>query len=151
MNKERGVSLILVMSIFIILGLLVITLMTMSMSEMRISAAGSDSKIAFHSAEAGLERGISEVPAKCEAFPASPDTWVTLVNNAKYKSGLPNTIPTPPQLVGAAYKEGFSIEEGNEFFDFKYDVTTSGKMNKSKRVVKARVKCGPLGRGGTQY
>lgn len=154
MKKEKGVSLILVMGIFIILGLIVVALMTTSVSEMKISRSTSDSKIAFHAAEAGLEYGISIIPFELEAFPTfplPPDTWVTMANSAQYKSGLPDTVPTPPQLVGTAHKTGYSIEEGAEFFDFKYDIITSGKMNKSKRIIQARMRCGPLGRGGTQY
>ena len=149
-GMNKGISLVLVMAIFVILGMIAITFIMMSTNEFKMSKFIGDSKIAFHSAEAGLDFGIASVPGNLSAFPALPDTWITLANNAQYKSGASDSPPTPITLAGTQYMVGYSIEQGADFYSLLYDMVTSGKMNRSTREIKARVKCGPLP-GGTQY
>lgn len=143
-------SLILVMAIFVVLGMIAITFITMSSTELKISKFIGDSKIAFHSAEAGLDFGIARIPEELSAFPALPDIWITMANVAQYKSGRADSLPTPVLLSGTAYLVGYSIEQGTDFYSFLYDMITAGKMNRCTREVEARVRCGPIP-GGTQY
>ncbi len=148
MNK--GISLILVMAIFVILGMIAITFIIMSTNELKMSKFIGDSKIAFHSAEEGLDFGIARVPGDLSEFPTLPDTWITLVNEAQYKSGPPDSLPTPITLAGTQYMVGYSIEQGSDFYSLLYNLVTSGRMNRYTREIKAKVSCGPLP-GGTQY
>ncbi len=150
MKKEKGMSLVLVMGIFVILGIIAITFLTLTTSEVKVSKYIADSKIAFHAAEAGLDYGIANVPLDLSAFPSLPDTWKVLSNQAKYKSGPPDSLPIPPEFAGKQYLIGYSIEQGLEFYNYLYDLQTSGKINRSTKEIRARVKCGPMG-GGAGY
>ncbi len=144
-------SLVLVMGIFVILGIIAVTFITISTNEVKVSKYTANSKIAFHAAEAGLDYGITKVPGDLSAFPASPDTWDTLPNQAWYKSGPPDSAPTPPEFSGKQYLTGYSIEHGSAFYDYRYKLHTSGKIKRSTREIKAEVTCGPVGGGGTGY
>lgn len=150
MKNNKGISIVLVMGVLVILGILATVFITMSIREVRISSLTSNSKIAFHAAEAGLDFGIAGIPASVSAFPALPDTWTVLTNQAKYKSGLPDTIPTPPVQTGQGYMAGYSIEENAKFVGLDYSIVTSGQMRESERVVEAGIRCGPMP-GGTRY
>ncbi|MDI6840084.1 MAG: pilus assembly PilX N-terminal domain-containing protein [bacterium] len=147
LSADRGIGLILVMGIFVILGTIAVALVTMSVSQMKLSHYTTDSKLAFHSAEAGIDYAIAMIPGYHGAFPDTPDIWITLPNQAKYKSGLPDTTPTPAEIIGISYLTGYSMELGSDFFSVVYDLTASGKFEESKRIIKARVKCGPLPSG----
>ncbi len=151
MKKEKGMSLVLVMGIFVILGIIAVTFITISTNEVKVSKYTANSKIAFHSAEAGLDYGIANVPMDLSAFPSSPDIWDTLPNQAMYKSGPPDTVPIPPEFSGKQYLVGYSMEHGSAFYDYRFKLHASGKINRSTREIKAEVKCGPMGGGGTGY
>lgn len=144
-------SLVLVMGIFVILGIIAVTFITMSTSEVKVSKYTANSKIAFHAAEAGLDYGIANVPVDLSAFPASPDTWDTLPNQAMYKSGPPDSLPTPPEFVGKQYLTENSVVKGSAFYNYQYKLHASGKIKRSTREIKAEVTCGPMGGGGTGY
>ncbi len=150
MKKEKGMTLILVLGIFVILGIIAVTFITFTSREAKISKWTADSKIAFHAAEAGLEEGIANIPMDLIAFPALPDTWDSLPNRAKYKSGPPDSLPIPPELTDKQYLVGYSIEHGAAFYDYLYGLHTSGKTRRSTREIKASIKCGPMG-GGAGY
>ena len=150
MRNERGISMVMVMGILIILGILATVLVVTGIREVRIGSVNASSKIAFHAAEAGLNFGIADIPMVVSPFPASPDTWATLSNQASYKSGFPDSLPSAPKQIGQAYVPGFSIEENTKLVGLKYDVVTSGKMAKSRRVIRARIDCGPMP-SGTRY
>jgi len=151
MDMKKGVSLVLVMGIFVILGIIVIAFITISSTQLKISHFTTYSTIAFHAAEAGLDYGIARIPVNLEAFPES-GMWDTLPNNAQYKSGFPDAPPAPIEKCGQSYLVGYSIEKGagTDFYDFKYELSASGKLHRSERVIKAMIKCGPLA-GGTYY
>lgn len=149
-NPVKGISLVLVMAIFVVLGIIAVAFITMSSTEVKVSKYTTDSKLAFHAAEAGLDFGISRLPQDVTAFPSPPDTWITLVNEAQYKSGPADSLPTPVTLAGTQYLVGYSVEQGADFYSFLYDLLTAGKMDKSTREIKARIRCGPIP-GGTQY
>jgi len=150
MKNQRGIAIVIVMGIFVILGILAIVLITTSIREVRISAQTSNSKIAFHAAEAGLDFGIAGIPANISAFPALPDSWVVLGNQARYKSGWPDTVPTPPFQIGQGYIQGYSIEENAKFVGLDYGIVASGRMRTGERVIEAGLRCGPMP-GGTKY
>ena len=150
MKNNRGISLVLVMALFVALGVIAVAFITMTSTEVKISKYTVDSKIAFHAAEAGIELGIARIPTNLSAFPASPDTWLILPNQARYKSGPPDSLPATIPLKGTRYLVGYSIEQGSDFYSLLYDVETSGRMSRSVKELKARVSCGPMP-GGTQY
>jgi hypothetical protein len=149
-GNQRGMSLVLVMAIFVALGIIAVAFLTTSTTEVRMSKYAADSKTAFHAAEAGLALCIARIPGDLTAFPAAPDTWALLANQAGYKSGPSDTVPVPIELSGTQYLIGFSVEQGSEFYGYIYDLLTSGKKKRSRREIKAKVRCGPIP-GGTQY
>jgi hypothetical protein len=149
-GNQRGISLVLIMAIFVALGIIAVAFITTSTTEVRVSKYAADSKTAFHAAEAGLALSIARIPGDLTAFPAAPDTWALLANKAGYKSGPSDTVPVPIELSGTQYLIGFSVEQGSEFYGYLYNVLTSGKKKRSTREIKAKVRCGPIP-GGTQY
>jgi len=147
LGSKRGVSLVLVMGIMVILGILATTLIVISSTQSSVTSYTRWHKIALNAAEAGIAVGTVRVPFSIEPFPNPPAIWDTLPNGALYKSGAPDSVPTPLKIAELnKLIPGYSVN----FVFNNYKIRVSGKAGRAQRGVEAKVRCGPLPRG-TSY
>ena len=135
--NDKGISLVLVMGILVILGMVAVAFIVMSVTEMGVTSYIRDSKIAFHAADAGIDRLVAGLPDDVLPFP-NPDsaTWDTLSSVAIYKSGEPDTTPVGPEKAGETDIVGTDMSTWTRH-DFR--IVASGRRSKSQRTIQRTI------------
>ena len=144
-DRQEGSILVIVLLLMTLLSLLGITLLTVASTEHSLAYNAVWSEAALMAAEAGVNKGISQVsPDPVASVAAIPTT--TLATNYTYRSGKEtDSGPQPLTFVGTKTEAGYSLSTNNGYTFNVYRITATGTgPNSARREVEAQAEYGPV-------
>ncbi len=140
-GNERGIALIIGLLVLLVLTLIGISAINTTTFENRISGNERAAAEAFYTAEAGLERGLAQLPS------TAPIPVTSLTGGSSYWSGGPKDKGDPKSFIvhGDYVKGGDRVTSGTDVADespgtyTRYQVNATGESFGSMKEVEVQV------------
>ena len=155
-RNQRGSVIVIALFVMIILSLLGITLLTLSGTESNIAYNALWSEGAFAAAEAGVERGLSQIgPNAKDSITKFPDSGTLSIGTGTYTYGYrsgrkSDTTPTDLVFKGTRNVAGYNLALGTgyntagyTFNVYQLNATGMGPRN-AQREIEVLAQYGPV-------
>jgi len=140
-GNERGIALIIALLVLLVLTLIGISAISTTTFENRISGNERAAAEAFYTAEAGLEKGLAQLPS------TAPIPVTSLIGGSSYWSGGPKDKGDPKPFIahgdyvdyGGPASSGMDVADNPPGTYTRYQINATGQSFGATREVEAQV------------